>query len=175
MCRALETAAVWLSLTSIFPDRPHRWLLGKQGTVAGVSVVKRLVTKGREKEQALSHAGDGSTALGLQRSHRKMKSSTERKDRIFARTEPGFQYPAFYLRSNLNIDILEEIHKDFYCSKSNTKHPSITPSFTCFIKKLNNFFSVYRMNSPTVEAGVRNTYGDRAFREYKGQTPIISD
>lgn len=30
MCHALETAAEWLSLTSIFPDRPHRWLLGKQ-------------------------------------------------------------------------------------------------------------------------------------------------
>lgn len=47
MCRALETAAQWLSLTSIFPDRPHRWLLGKQGTVVGVSVVKRLVTGGQ--------------------------------------------------------------------------------------------------------------------------------
>lgn len=31
MCHALETSAEWLSLTSIFPDRPHRWLLGKQG------------------------------------------------------------------------------------------------------------------------------------------------
>lgn len=31
MCHALETAVEWLSLTSIFPDRPHRWLLGKQG------------------------------------------------------------------------------------------------------------------------------------------------
>lgn len=47
MCRALETAAEWLSLTSIIPDKLHRWLPGKQGTVVGVSVVKRLVTAGR--------------------------------------------------------------------------------------------------------------------------------
>lgn len=31
MFGALETAAAWLSLTSIFPGRPHRWLLDKQG------------------------------------------------------------------------------------------------------------------------------------------------
>lgn len=31
MCGALETAAAWLSLTSIFPGRPHRWLLDKRG------------------------------------------------------------------------------------------------------------------------------------------------
>lgn len=46
VCRALETAAEWLSLTSIFPDRPHRWLLGKQRVAVGISVVKRLVTQG---------------------------------------------------------------------------------------------------------------------------------
>lgn len=31
ICRALETTAEWLSLTSIILDRPHQWLLGKQG------------------------------------------------------------------------------------------------------------------------------------------------
>lgn len=73
MCRALETAGEWLSLTSIFPDRPHWWLLGKQGTVVRASVVKRLVTGGR------GEGPDWSTALGLQRSHRKMESNTKKK------------------------------------------------------------------------------------------------
>lgn len=47
MCRALETTAKWLRLTSIFPDRPYRRLLGKQGTTVRVSVVRRLVTGGQ--------------------------------------------------------------------------------------------------------------------------------
>lgn len=62
--------------------------------------------------------------------------------------------------------------------KSDAKHPSSTSSL-CFIEELDIFFEWLLANtrgrSPTVEAGARSTYGHRASREYKGQTPIITN
>lgn len=68
-CDALETAAAWLSLTSIFPRQATSMAAGQTAAgAAGVNAVKWFVT--RVKEWAAVHAGDWVRALGLHGPHR---------------------------------------------------------------------------------------------------------
>lgn len=102
MCHALETAVEWLSLTSIFPDRPHWWLLGKQGTEWLESALLNDLSPGRRSGQRAT-LGIGQTALELQRSHRNMQSNAgKKKKRVSGDTKSGSQC-AYFLYKNVTL------------------------------------------------------------------------
>lgn len=159
--------------------------------MAGVSVVKRLVTGA--KERTVSHAGDWSTALGLQRSHRKTKPNTEKRKEYlhtlnlahasFLQNAHFFFWTFIpYLELFTRFSTVSRAFFKKYLNispkrrcKCNARHTNLhrvlLRSLICFWVLLANA----RGRGPTVEAGAKSTYGHRASREYKGQTPLITD
>lgn len=156
--------------------------------MAGVRVVKRLVTGA--KERTVSHAGDWSTALGLQRSHTKTKPNTEKRKEylhtlnlahasflqninFFRHVSPIWSYSQAFL-----LYLMHFLRRtSIFPQREDVKVMPDTQIWV-LLRRLICFWVVVanaRGHGPTVEAGAKSTYGHRASREYKGQTPFIAD